>query len=434
MLGKVAIVGRPNVGKSTLFNRIIGQRLSITDDQPGITRDRIYYKASWLGHEFMMIDTGGIELSDAPFTTEIKAQAEIAMDEADCIIMVVDCRSGLTEEDIYVAKLLYKTSKPIILAVNKVDDQKYLDNLYEFYSLGVGDPIAVSCSQGIGIGDLLDEVIKHVNKHEDNRVEGEIRFSLIGRPNVGKSSLTNALLNDTRVIVSPIAGTTRDAIDTKFTAYGRNYTVVDTAGLRKRGKIYENAEKYSVIRTVDAITRSDVVLLLLDAESGFIDQDKHVGEYAFEYNRPTIIVVNKWDTVKKDNKTMDEWTKKVRENFKYLDYAPIVFLSALENKRVQTLFPQIEKAYDSYKKRVSTSVLNDVFADAIAMFPPAEWNNGKPKLYYISQVGVEPPTFTIFCNDPNYVHFSYMRYLENQLRKNFDFFGTPIKLVLRKRD
>lgn len=434
MLGKVAIVGRPNVGKSTLFNRIIGQRLSITDDQPGITRDRIYYKASWLSKEFMMIDTGGIELSDEPFMTEIKAQAEIAMDEADCIIMVVDCRSGVTDEDIYVAKLLYKTNKPVILAVNKVDDQKYLDNLYEFYSLGLGDPIAVSCNQGIGIGDLLDKVIENVEDKKDDRIEGEIRFSLIGRPNVGKSSLTNTLLNDSRVIVSPIAGTTRDAIDTKFTAYGRDYVVIDTAGLRKRGKIYENAEKYSVIRTVDAISRSDVVLLVLDAESGFIEQDKHVGEYAFEYNRPCIIVVNKWDTVSKDNKTMDEWTKKVRENFKYLDYAPIVFLSALENKRVHTLFPQIEKAYDSYKKRVSTSVLNDVFADAIAMFPPAEWNNGKPKLYYISQVGVEPPTFAIFCNDPNFVHFSYMRYLENQLRKNFDFFGTPIKLVLRKRD
>ncbi len=434
MLGKVAIVGRPNVGKSTLFNRIIKQRLSITDDQPGVTRDRIYYKAEWLGKEFMMIDTGGIELSDQPFTTEIKAQAEIAMEEADVIIMVVDCRNGVTEDDTYVAKLLYKTEKPVILAVNKVDDQKYLDNLYEFYSLGLGDPIPVSCTQGIGVGDLLDKVIESVSIKKDTVYENAIKFSLIGRPNVGKSSLTNTLLSSDRVIVSPIAGTTRDAIDTEFTAYGRNYVVIDTAGLRKRGKVYENAEKYSNIRTVDAIQRSDVVLLLLDAETGFIDQDKHVGEYVDEYNRPCIIVVNKWDTVKKDTKTMDEWTKRIREEFKYLPYAPIVFLSALENQRVHTLFPQIEKAYDSYKKRVSTSVLNDVFADAIAMFPPSEWNNGKPKFYYISQVGVEPPSFAIFVNDPNFVHFSYMRYLENQLRKNFDFFGTPIKLMLRKRD
>lgn len=434
MLGKVAIVGRPNVGKSTLFNRIIGQRLSITDNQPGVTRDRIYYKASWLGKEFMMIDTGGIELSDQPFVSEIKAQAEIAMEEADVIIMVVDCRNGVTEDDIYVAKLLYRTEKPVILAVNKVDDQKFLDNIYEFYSLGLGDPIAISCNQGIGIGDLLDKVIEHVTIKKDEVYENAICFSLIGRPNVGKSSLTNTLLSDSRVIVSPIAGTTRDAIDTKFTAYGRDYVVIDTAGLRKRGKVWENTEKYSVIRTVDAVNRSDVVLLVLDAESGFIDQDKHVGEYVDEYNRPCIIVINKWDTVKKDSKTMDEWTREVRENFKYLDYAPIVFLSALENQRVHTLFPQIEKAYDSYKKRVSTSVLNDVFADAIAMFPPSEWNHGKAKFYYISQVGVEPPTFAIFVNDPEFVHFSYMRYLENQLRKNFDFFGTPIKLVLRKRD
>ncbi len=434
MLSKVAIVGRPNVGKSTLFNRIIGQRLSITDNEPGVTRDRIYYKADWLGREFMMIDTGGIELSEAPFTTEIKAQAEVAMDEADVIIMVVDCRNGVTEDDIYVAKLLYRTEKPVILAVNKVDDQKFLDNIYEFYALGFGDPIPVSSSHGVGIGDLLDKVIELAPIKKDDNYKDAITFSLIGRPNVGKSSLTNTLLNDERVIVSSIPGTTRDAIDTMFTAYGRNYVVIDTAGLRKKGKIYENTEKYSAIRTIDAIERSEVVLLVINAEEGFIEQDKHVAEYVEEYNRPCIIVVNKWDTIEKDSKTMNEWTIDVRDNFKFLDHAPIVFLSALENQRVHTLFPQIEKAYDSYNKRVSTSVLNDVFADAIAMNPPAEFNNGKPKFYYIAQVGIKPPTFAIFVNDPNFVHFSYMRYLENQLRKNFDFFGTPIKLVLRKRD
>lgn len=434
MLGKVAIVGRPNVGKSTLFNRIIGQRLSITDDQPGVTRDRIYYKASWLGKEFMMIDTGGIELSDEPFITEITAQAEIAMEEADVIVMVVDCRSGITEDDSYVAKLLYRTEKPVIVAVNKVDDAKYRENIYEFYSLGFGDPIAISCNQGIGIGDLLDAVIANIGEKKDVVYKDAISFCLIGRPNVGKSSLTNTLLSDERVIVSPIAGTTRDAIDTRFTAYGKDYVVIDTAGLRKRGKIYENTEKYSVIRSVDAIERSDVVLLVLDAETGLREQDTHVGQYIDEFNKPCIIVVNKWDTVEKNSKTMDEWTKDVREAFKYLDYAPIVFLSAKERQRVHTLFPAIEQVYNAYHNRVKTSVLNDVFADAIAMFPAAEWNNGKPKLYYASQVGINPPTFAIFVNDPNFIHFSYMRYLENQLRKNFDFFGTPIKLVLRKRD
>lgn len=434
MLSKVAIVGRPNVGKSTLFNRVIGQRLSITDNQPGVTRDRIYYKADWLGKEFMVIDTGGIELSDAPFITEIKAQAEVAMDEADVIVMVADCRNGVTDDDVYISKLLYKTTKPVILVINKVDDQKFLDNIYEFYSLGFGDPIPISSSHGIGIGDMLDKVIDLLPTKVDQTYEGAITFSLSGRPNVGKSSLTNTLLNDERVIVSNVPGTTRDAIDTQFSAYGKDYVVIDTAGLRKKGKIYENTEKYSAIRTIDAIERSEVVLLILDAESGFIEQDKHVAQYVDEYNRPCIIVVNKWDTIEKESKTMNEWTKEIRSQFKFLDHAPIVFLSALENQRVHTLFPQIEKAYDSYNKRVSTSVLNDVFADAIAMNPPAEFNNGKPKFYYIAQVGIKPPTFAIFVNEPNFIHFSYMRYLENQLRNNFDFFGTPIKLLLRKRD
>lgn len=434
MLGKVAIVGRPNVGKSTLFNRIIGQRLSITDSTPGVTRDRIYAKGEWLGHEFNLIDTGGIEISDAPFQVEIQAQAEVAMEEADVIIMLCDSRSGVTDDDTYIAKLLYRSNKPVILAVNKVDDQKFMDNVYEFYALGFGDPIPVSSNHGVGVGDLLDKVIDALPEIKDRPYKDGICFSLIGRPNVGKSSLTNALLHNDRVIVSDVPGTTTDAIDTEFDAYGKHYVVIDTAGLRKRGKIYENMEKYMVIRTVDAIERSEVVLLVLDAQTGFQEQDKHVAQYCDEYNRPTIIVVNKWDAVEKDSKAMNEWTKKVRENFKFLDYAPIVFLSALENKRVQMLFPQIELAYESYNKRVQTSILNDVFNDAIAMNPPAEFNGGKPKFYYISQVGTKPPTFAIFLNDPSYVHFSYLRYLENQLRKNFNFFGTPIKLSLRKRD
>ena len=434
MLPKVAIVGRPNVGKSTLFNRIIGARLSITDDQPGVTRDRIYAKASWLSKDFFLIDTGGIELGDALFLTEIKMQAEIAMDEADVIVFVVDCRSGVTNDDSYIAKLLYKTNKPVILAVNKVDDQKFKENIYEFYSLGFDEPIAISSNHGIGVGDLLDRILAAVPKSTSNEKDDAIKFSLIGRPNVGKSSLTNALLNDNRVIVSDVPGTTRDSIDTRFKAYDKEYVVIDTAGLRKRGKIYENIEKYSVLRSVDAIGRSDVVLLVLDASTGIIDQDTHVGQYIEEYNRACIIVVNKWDLINKDSKTMKKWEDDVRSTYKYLDYAPIVFLSALENKRVHTLFPAINQAFEAYHKRISTSVLNDVIQDAILTFPPSSFNGGVIKIYYASQVGVEPPTFAIFVNEPKYLHFSYYRYLENQLRKNFDFFATPIKLEFRKRD
>lgn len=434
MLSKVAIVGRPNTGKSTLFNRIIGSRLSITDDTPGVTRDRIYSHAEWLGHEFNLIDTGGIEIKDAPFKKEIQAQAEIAMEEADVIIMCCDGRSGVTDDDEYVAKILYKTDKPVILVVNKIDDSKFQDNVYEFYSLGFGDPIAVSSFHGVGLGDMLDKVIELLPNKQEKVKEGTIAFSVVGRPNVGKSSLVNAILNNKRVIVSNIAGTTTDAIDTPFRAYDKDYCVIDTAGLRKRGKIYENLEKYMVLRTIDAIERSSVVLLVLDAQEGFIDQDKHVAQYIDEYNRPCIIVVNKWDTVEKDSNAMKEWEKRIRAEFKFLDYAPIVFLSALENTRVQTLFEPINQAFEAYHKRVSTSILNNVFADALAMFPPSEFHNGKPKFYYISQVGVEPPTFAIFLNEPNYVHFSYLRYIENQLRKNFNFYGTPIKLELRKRD
>ena len=330
--------------------------------------------------------------------------------------------------------LYIETNKPVILAVNKVDDQKFKDNMYEFYALGFGDPIAVSSSHGIGTGNLLDQVIENFPQKMEEEKDDAIKFCLIGRPNVGKSSLTNTLLNDNRVIVSPIAGTTRDTIDTRFKSNGKEYVVIDTAGLRKRGKIYENVEKYSVIRSIDAIGRSDVVLLVLDASVGMIEQDLHVGQYIEEYNRPCIIVVNKWDLVDKDSKTMQKWTDDVRGHYKYLDYAPIVFLSAKENKRVHTLFPAIEQAYEAYHRRISTSVFNDVIADAVAMFPPSEFNGGKIKIYYAAQVGIEPPTFSFFVNDPKFLHFSYYRYLENQIRKNFDFFSTPIKLEFRKRD
>ena len=434
MLPKVAIVGRPNVGKSSLFNRILGERLSITDDTPGVTRDRIYAKASWLSQEFYIIDTGGIEIENAPFQVEIKAQVEIAIEEADVIIFVVDCRSQLTDDDVFIAKMLYKVKKEIIVAVNKVDDQKFKDNIYDFYALGLGEIFPISTQHGIGVGDLLDEVIKHFPIKDEKGEDEGIKFSLVGRPNVGKSSLVNAILNEQRVIVSDMAGTTRDAIDESFNYEGYKYVMVYTAGLKKRKKIYENLDKYAQIRTIDAIVRSDVVLLVLDASTGIIEQDTHVGQYIEMYNKPCIIVVNKWDLVKKETNTMQEFEKDVREKFKYLDYAPIVFLSALTKSRIKTLYPMLKMTYEAYRRRIQTSILNDVVLDAYQMNLPAFFNGGKLKIYYATQVGVEPPTFSIFVNDENYLHFSYKRYLENQIRKNFDFFATPIKIELRRRD
>ena len=434
MLPKVAIVGRPNVGKSSLFNRILGERLSITDDTPGVTRDRIYAKASWLSQEFYIIDTGGIEIENAPFQVEIKAQVEIAIEEADVIIFVVDCRSQLTDDDVFIAKMLYKVKKEIIVAVNKVDDQKFKDNIYDFYALGLGEIFPISTQHGIGVGDLLDEVIKHFPIKDEKGEDEAIKFSLVGRPNVGKSSLVNAILNEQRVIVSDMAGTTRDAIDESFNYECNKYVIIDTAGLKKRGKIYENLDKYAQIRTIDAIVRSDVVLLVLDASTGIIEQDTHVGQYIEMYNKPCIIVVNKWDLVKKETNTMQEFEKDVREKFKYLDYAPIVFLSALTKSRIKTLYPMLKMTYEAYRRRIQTSILNDVVLDAYQMNLPAFFNGGKLKIYYATQVGVEPPTFSIFVNDENYLHFSYKRYLENQIRKNFDFFATPIKIELRRRD
>ena len=435
MLGNVAIVGRPNVGKSTLFNRIVGERISITDDKAGVTRDRIYAKGEWLGHTFNLIDTGGIDITDAPFLEEIRAQAEIAIEEAEVIIFVVDIRTGVTDTDLFVARILQKTKKKVLLAVNRVDDKKWEENIYEFYSLGCGDPIPVSSIHGVGVGDLLDEVIANLSpKKEKQYDEDIIKFSLIGRPNVGKSSLVNAILGEDRVIVSNIEGTTMDSIDTPFTRDGQRYVVIDTAGIRKRGKIYENSDKYALIRAVDAVGRSDIVLLVLDAERGIIEQDKHVASYLMDQNKACIIVVNKWDAIKKDDKEMQRWINLIRSEFKFLPYAPIAFTSALEEKRIHTLFPLIQKAGESYRRRISTSVLNNVLSDAQAMNPAAEFNHGVLKIYYGSQVAIQPPAFTIFVNDPEFVHFSYQRYLENQIRGNFDFTGSPIKLLFRKRD
>ncbi len=434
MAGVVAIVGRANVGKSTIFNRMVGERISIVEDVAGVTRDRIYAKASWLTKEFSVIDTGGIELENASFTTQIKMQAEIAIEEADVIVFVVNGREGITKEDEYVARLLQKSRKPIILAVNKIDDNQYKDYIYEFYALGVGDPIPVSGSHGIGIGDLLDQIINQLDLQDEETDEDEISFSIIGRPNVGKSSLTNAILGEERVIVSNIEGTTRDAIDTPFVKDGQKYRVVDTAGMRKKGKVYENIEKYSILRALTSIEKSDVILVVIDGETGIREQDKHVAGYAHEAGKGVVIVYNKWDLVDKDEKTMQKKQKEIYEQFKYLDYARIVFTSAKTGQRVDQIFPLIQESYENSRKRVQTSVLNDVLVDAQLMNPTTTFNGGRLKIFYANQVAVCPPTFVLFSNDPQYLHFSYKRYLENRLREAFEFEGTPIHIICRKRD
>ncbi len=431
--GTVAIVGRPNVGKSSLFNRLAGDKLAITDDQSGITRDRLYSKCVWLDQEFSIIDTGGIELNNTAFMDEIRAQAQLAIDEADVIVFVCDGRCGVTKEDSDVINILHKSNKPIIVAANKIDDVKFMENVYEFYNLGVEEVIAVSCIHGIGIGDLLDKIVELLPIASSKPKKDSIDFCIIGQPNVGKSSLTNAILGTERVIVSPIAGTTRDAIDTSFIKDGKTYTVIDTAGIRKSGKIYENAEKYSVLRAMRAIERSNVVLFLIDATRGIDDQDRHVAGYAIESKKALIIVVNKWDAVKKDDKSMQEWIDKIRNTFVYLDYAPIVFVSALKNQRVHTIFEEIDKVYENYTRRVQTNVLNDVLLDATLLQVAPQFNGDRLRIYYASQVETSPPTFVLFVNDPKYLHFSYQRYLENQLRQAFEFEGSPIKLILRKK-
>ena len=432
--GTVAIIGRPNVGKSSLFNRLSGDKLAITDDASGITRDRLYTKCEWLNQEFSIIDTGGIELKNVPFMEEIKAQAQLAIDEADVIILVTDGRVGVTNGDKDVIKILHKSKKPVIVAANKIDDVKFMDNIYEFYNLGVDDVIDVSALHGIGVGDLLDKVVELLPEKKEKRYDDAVEFCIIGQPNVGKSSLTNAILGTERVIVSDIAGTTRDAIDSKFTRDGKNYVVIDTAGIRKQGKIYENAEKYSVLRAIKAIERSEVVLFVLDGTKEIEEQDKRIAGYAAEYNKAVIIVVNKWDAVDKDEKSMKEFTEKIRKNFLFISYAPIVFVSALKNQRIQTLFEQIKIVYENYTRRIATNVLNDIILDASIMNQAPIFNGDRIRVYYGSQVDIKPPTFVLFVNDPNYMHFSYQRYLENRFRSAFMLEGTPIKLVLRKRE
>lgn len=431
--GILAIVGRPNVGKSTVFNRLIGERKSIVEDTPGVTRDRIYGKVEWLTREFQLIDTGGIQIENQPFQQEIKMQVEIAIDEADCILFLVNGRDGVTADDHFIARMLQRANKPIILGVNKIDDASLQYNLYDFYSLGVGDPIAVSGIHGIGIGDILDKAVELLPGKDDNTYEGMTSFCLIGRPNVGKSSLVNAILNQDRVIVSNVEGTTRDAIDTPFRSDGKDYVIIDTAGIRKRGKIYENVEKYSIMRAMSAIERSDVVLVVLDGESGLREQDKHVAGYAHEAGKGVILVYNKWDAVEKDAHTMAAIEKKLRTQFLYLSYAPIVFVSALKKQRISQLLPLIDQVHDNSALRIQTNVLNEVLMDAQLMTPPQPHNGKRLKIYYASQVSVCPPTIVLFVNDPELLHFSYKRFLENRLREAFGFEGTTIRILARER-
>lgn len=432
--GVVAIVGRPNVGKSSLFNRLAGDKLAITDDMSGVTRDRLYSKCEWLDQEFSLIDTGGIELTDLPFMEEIRAQATLAIDEADVIILVVDGRVGLTIDDQNVMNILHKANKPVLVAANKIDDIKFIDNIYDFYNMGVSEIYPVSAIHGAGIGDLLDALIKYLPKKSEKSYNGTLEFCLIGQPNVGKSSLTNAILGTDRVIVSDIPGTTRDAIDTPFTRDGENYVVIDTAGIRKQGKIYENAEKYSVLRAIKAIERSSVVLFLLDGTKEIEEQDKRIAGYAAEYQKAVIIVVNKWDAVDKNDKSMNEYIKKIRSHFLFLSYAPIVFVSALKNERIHTLFEQIKIVYENYNRRLITNVVNDVILDANLLNQAPEIHGVRLKIYYATQVSVAPPTFVFFVNDPNAMHFSYQRYLENKLRESFMLDGSPVKIILRKKE
>ncbi|MFD0711139.1 ribosome biogenesis GTPase Der [Paenibacillus sp. GCM10027626] len=431
----VAIVGRPNVGKSTIFNRVIGDRLAIVEDKPGVTRDRLYGSGEWNGRAFSIVDTGGIEIDgEDEIMKSVRMQAELAVEEADVIVFMVDAKAGVTYADDEVAQMLMRSRKPVIIAVNKVDNLNRHDDIYEFYSLGFGEPIPISGAHGTGIGDLLDAVVERLPEEQEEEYEEDvIRVALIGRPNVGKSSLVNAILGEERVIVSDMAGTTRDAIDTPFEHDGQKYVLIDTAGMRKRGKVYETTEKYSVMRAMKAIERADVVLVLINGEEGIIEQDKHIAGYAHEAGKASIFVVNKWDVVEKDDKTMQQFTQKIRDHFLFMTYAPIVFLSAKTKQRLHKLLPVVNRVSEQHALRIQTHLLNDVVSDAIAINPPPTDKGRRLRINYVTQVAVKPPTIVLFANDPELMHFSYERYLENKIRASFDFEGTPIRIYTRKK-
>lgn len=432
----VALVGRPNVGKSTVFNRLVGERISIVEDYPGVTRDRIYAKGEWLGKEFRLIDTGGIEMIDEPIMNQIRYQAQIAIDEADVILFLTSAREGVTDADEELSMLLHRTNKPVILLVNKADNPEQRQQVWEFYSLGQGDPFPVSGAHGTGLGDVLDKIFTYIPEDAQTKEnEDVIKFSFIGRPNVGKSSLVNAILKEQRVIVSDMEGTTREAVDTYFTTdNGREFNMIDTAGIRKRGKVYENTEKYSVLRALSAIDRSDIVCLVIDAVTGIREQDKKVAGYAYEAGKGIVILVNKWDAVDKSENLFEEFTKDIRAQFQYLEFAPILFVSAITGQRLNRLPELLEMIYDNRHRRIQSSVLNDVLMDAVAMNPTPTDKGRRLKIYYMTQVAVNPPTFVVFVNDLELMHFSYERFLQNQLRDSFYFEGTPIKIIVRERE
>jgi ribosome-associated GTPase engA len=432
----VAIVGRPNVGKSTLFNVLAGERISIVQDTPGVTRDRIYAEVSWLDYNFTLIDTGGIEPDSGDIIlSQMREQAQIAIDTADVIIFITDVRQGLVDADQKVADMLRRSKKPVILAVNKVDDfKKYMPDVYEFYNLGIGDPVPVSAASRLGIGDLLDEVAKHFTQEMLEEAEDDRpRIAIVGKPNVGKSSLINKLTGEKRVIVSDIAGTTRDAIDTDIKYNGREYVFIDTAGLRRKNKIKEELERYSIIRAVTAVERADVVIIVIDATEGVTEQDAKIAGIAHERGKGIIIAVNKWDAIEKDDKTIYKHTEKIRQILSFMPYAEILFISAKTGQRTGRIFETIDVVLENNSMRVATGVLNEIMAEAVAMQQPPTDKGKRLKLYYITQAAVKPPTFVIFVNDKNLMHFSYTRYLENKIREAFGFKGTSLKFIIRER-
>jgi len=432
----VAVVGRPNVGKSTLFNRLAGERISIVQDTPGVTRDRIYADVEWTGRKFTLIDTGGMEIgAEDVILKQILQQAEIAIETADVILFITDAKAGMTDDDKQVANMLRRTKKPVVLAVNKIDNvNRDSMNIYEFYELGIGDPIAISAGQALGLGDMLDEVISYFPENAEAEEEEEvIKVAIIGKPNVGKSSLINKILGEDRLIVSNIPGTTRDAIDTPIEIDGQKYVFIDTAGMRRKSKIKEEIERFSIIRAVTAVERCDVAILVIDANEGITDQDTKIAGIAHERGRAAIIAVNKWDAIEKNDKTMNQYLKDIGNELAYMPYAPKVFISALTGQRITRMLELIQTVYQNHALRISTGVLNDVLIEATAMQQPPADKGRQLKLYYMTQVSIKPPTFVIFVNDRELFHFSYKRYIENQLREAFGFVGTPIHFIVREK-
>lgn len=430
----VAIVGRPNVGKSTFFNRIVGQRISIVEDTPGVTRDRLYADAEWCGHAFTLIDTGGLEIkSEDVMWSHIRAQAQIAVETADVIVFMLDGKTGLTHEDYEVAAYLRKSRKPILLVVNKLDNnEQHL--LYDFYELGLGEPIGISAGQAKGLGDVLDEIVKLTGKYETEEKEEALKIAVVGKPNAGKSSLVNKLLGYDRVIVSDIAGTTRDAIDTRIKIDDKEYILIDTAGIRRKRSVEEDLEQYSVMRSLGAVRRADVCLIVIDSSEELSEQDVKIAGYVHEQGKPSVVVMNKWDVVEKDTYTIEKYNRKLKEELKFMDYFIPTYVSAKTGKRVDNLIKLAERAYENASRRVSTGLLNDVLREAILTNEPPSKNGKRLKIYYVTEVSANPPTFVIFVNDDTLMHFSYRRYLENALRRTFDFEGTPIRLIIRNKN